>query len=90
MLVLPLEDVAAPDEALSDDPLHDLMTEFSAFEAAAEAEATQLELARPAVVTADMREDFAWVALERQLMGLKDGLNRLHFYLSDVDDNLRR
>jgi hypothetical protein len=72
---------------ISEDPLKDLLEEFRAFESA-EAVATLPET--PATVSMAMREDHAWVALEKQLDGLRGTLRRLNYYLADVDDNLRR
>jgi hypothetical protein len=72
---------------VSDDPLRDLMDEFKPYEGAAETESL---IATPAMVHMGQREDQAWVTLERQLDGLRNGLRRLNYYLTDVDDNLRR
>ncbi len=73
---------------ISDDPLKDLMEEFRAFEGTETVAVTLPET--PATVTMAMREDHAWVALEKQLDGLRGTLRRLNHYLADVDDNLRR
>lgn len=83
MPVVPLME----EEGISEDPLMDLMTEFSAYESEGPTEEVMLT---PPMVHEGLREGEAWVALGRQLDGLRDGLQRLHFYLSDVDDNLRR
>jgi len=90
MLVLPQEQQADSEDIVSDDPLMDLMNEFSAYEVA-ELEANKKAIiTAPEKVTVGLREDVAWVTLGHQLEGLRDGLQRLHYYLSDVDDNLRR
>ena len=83
MPVVPLME----EETTSDDPLMDLMNEFSAYETA---ESQEGVLVTPPLVHTQHKDGEAWVALGRQLDGLRDGLQRLHFYLSDVDDNLRR
>lgn len=88
MLVMPLAQDFSQEEQLSDDPMMDLMNEFSAFET--EEGSAPVVIVAPPVVHSGLKEDQAWVALGRQLDGLRDGLQRLHYYLSDVDDNLRR
>lgn len=88
MLVMPIPELMQQEEQLSDDPLMDLMNEFSAFDS--EESSSPIVVVAPPVVHTGLKEDQAWVALGRQLDGLRDGLQRLHYYLSDVDDNLRR
>ncbi len=85
--LVPAPEVFFGTPVVSDDPLADLMDEFKSFEGSEEAERL---LATPPMVQMAQREDLAWVTLERQLDGLRDGLRRLSFYLTDVDDNLRR
>lgn len=87
MLVLPMEDMEQ-ESNFSDDPLMDLMNEFSAFESDDVSE--PILVVAPPVVHNGLKDDQAWLALGKQLDGLRDGLQRLHYYLSDVDDNLRR
>lgn len=87
MLVLPTEELSQENQ-LSDDPLLDLMNEFSSFESSDSA--SPIVVVAPPVVHSGLKDDQAWQALGRQLDGLRDGLQRLHYYLSDVDDNLRR
>lgn len=87
MLVVPPQDFQE-EQNLSDDPLMDLMNEFAHFDES-ETVSTAIVVAPPTVHQAQ-KEDQAWVTLGRQLDGLRDGLQRLHYYLADVDDNLRR
>lgn len=88
LVMLPVEEVLRRPE-VSEDPLHDLMTEFSAFEAV-RAEEEFDSWRAPSRIGLDQREDFAWVTLEKQLAGLADVFQRIHYYLTDVDDSLRR
>lgn len=85
--LVPAPEVFFGNAAVSDDPLMDLMDEFKAFEGA---DGVESMMVSPPRVHMAQREDQAWVTLERQLDGLRDGLRRLNYYLTDVDDNLRR
>ena len=75
MLVLPLEEMEQ-ESNVSDDPLMDLMNEFSAFESDDVSE--PILVVAPPVVHSGLKDDQAWLALGKQLDGLRDGLQRLH------------
>ncbi len=72
----------------SEDPLENLLNEFSEFESLDELELPTI--VTPPTVKACQREDQMLHTLEGQLNGLREGLERLRFYLSDVDDSIRR
>jgi len=44
----------------------------------------------PPVVAANMKDEQMWMALDGQLGSLREELQRLHYYLADVDDSIRR
>ncbi|MBY0515498.1 MAG: hypothetical protein K2P81_01220 [Bacteriovoracaceae bacterium] len=72
----------------SEDPLENLLNEFSEFDSLEELEL--VGVVTPPTVKAHQREDQMMHTLEGQLNGLREGLERLRFYLSDVDDSIRR
>ncbi len=81
-MVMPEESIAG------DDPLADLLNEFQEYELP-EADLTALVVAPPKVAMTSS-DDQMWLTLNGQLGSLRDGIQRLHFYLSDVDDSVRR
>jgi hypothetical protein len=70
-----------------DDPLNDLLTEFQEYELP---ETTAPVIVTPPLVAASMKDEQMWLALDGQMSSLREGLQRLHFYLTDVDDSVRR
>jgi hypothetical protein len=72
----------------SEDPLENLLNEFSEFSSVDEMKMTTI--VTPPTVQAGQREDQMLHTLEGQLNGLREGLERLRYYLSDVDDSIRR
>jgi hypothetical protein len=81
-MVMPEESTAG------DDPLADLLNEFQEYELP-ETDLTALIVAPPKVALTQ-KDDQMWLTLGDQLGSLRDGIQRLHFYLSDVDDSVRR
>ena len=78
-----------PEElSAGDDPLADLLNEFQEYELP-ETDLTALIVAPPKVALS-ASDDQMWLTLGGQLGSLREGLQRLHFYLSDVDDSVRR
>ncbi len=72
-----------------DDPVHDLLNEFQDYEFSETIDPLSL-IAAPPKVSLEQREEQMWLTLDQQLGSLREGLQRLHYYLSDVDDSVRR
>lgn len=70
-----------------DDPLADLLSEFDDYDLPEEVE---LPLPRPAPAVLKQREDQMMFTLNNQLGALRESLTRTKFYLSDVENSLKR
>lgn len=79
-------------EALTPDPLKNLLleAEAEAFMSQAEEEEIQLPRAPRTLVKENQFPEQSLYVLDQQLEQLKSGLGRLKFYLSDLDDMLPR
>lgn len=72
-----------------DDPLADLLNEFNDYDYL-DTEAPEAVIITPPKVALGQREDQMMVTLDNQLSALREGLQRMRFYLSDVDNSLQR
>lgn len=72
-----------------DDPLADLLNEFNDYDYL-ETQEGQTVMVTPPKVALGQREDQMMVTLDNQLSALREGLQRMRFYLSDVDNSLQR
>ncbi|MFP5492391.1 MAG: hypothetical protein ACLGG0_12875 [Bacteriovoracia bacterium] len=72
-----------------DDPLADLLNEFNDYDYL-ESEVAEPTIITPPTVALAQREDQMMVTLDNQLSALREGLQRMRFYLSDVDNSLQR
>jgi hypothetical protein len=72
-----------------DDPLADLLNEFNDYDCLDTEEPAAIVITPPKVAPGQ-REDQMMVTLDNQLSALREGLQRMRFYLSDVDNSLQR
>lgn len=70
-----------------DDPLANLLNEFSDYELPEEVAPV---IQTPPQVQLSTRDDQVLLTLQGQLGFLRESLTRMHFYLTDVDDSIRR
>ena len=77
-----------PELSKGDDPIADLLNEFQDYELD-DVDPITLVVAPPTVAL-NQRDDQMWMTLGNQLGSLREGLQRLNFYLSDVDESVRR
>lgn len=75
--------------AFSDDPMRDLLEEFSSHDFEKDLAGTKAK-ARPHQVAESASIDRSWYMLNKQMDFLKENLMRLNTYLTDLDDNFRR
>jgi hypothetical protein len=71
----------------TDDPLANLLNEFTEYELPEE---IIPEIQTPTQVQLSTRDDRILMTLQGQLGFLRESLTRMHFYLTDVDDSIRR
>jgi len=72
-----------------DDPLENLLNEFSSYDDS-DFESAEAILVRGPKVALDQSDEEMIHTLDGQLGALRDGISRLRFYLSDVDTTLPR
>ena len=77
------------DEVLSDDPLMDLMTEFSGYELVAGSSPLSIST-QGLLVKEEMSDEQIFLTLKNQLRGVSESVNRLRFFLTEIDDSIRR
>lgn len=81
-------DINQEAEVLSDDPLMDLMNEFSGLEI--KTADTEYMMSQKIQVTSEMSDEQMWLTLNNQLRGMTESVNRLRYFLTEIDDSVRR